>query len=70
MPQGEIQIKMTSFQNKMTIKVTKKVKYAMALHHKINAKRSTFYMESFMLFSKSAHLLHYATLLQGSRAEQ
>ena len=47
----------------MAVKVTKKVKYATALYHKINATRSTFYMESFMLFSKSAHLLDYAALL-------
>ena len=36
----------------MAIKVTKKVKDAMALYHKINVIRSTFYIESFMLFSK------------------
>ena len=47
----------------MTVKVIKKVKYAMALYHKINVTRSTFYMESFMLFSKSAQLLDYAALL-------
>ena len=40
-----------------------KFKYAMALHyHKINVRRSTFYIESFMLF-KSAQLSHYAALL-------
>ena len=38
-------------------------KYATVLYHKINVRRSTFYMESFMLFSKSAHLLDYAALL-------
>ena len=43
-------------------KVTKKVKYATALYHKINAIRIAFYMETF-IFSKSAHLLDYATLL-------
>ena len=47
----------------MTVKVTKKVKYATALYHKINATSSIFNMESFMLFSKSAHLLDYAALL-------
>ena len=56
-------MKMINLQNKMAVKVTKKVKYATALYHKINATRSTFYMESFMLFSKSAHLLDYAALL-------
>ena len=45
----------------MAVKVTKKVKYATALYHKING--STLYMESFMLFSKNAHFLDYATLL-------
>ena len=54
---------MINLQNNMAVKVTKKVKYAMALYYKINARRSTFYMESFMLFSKSAHLLDYAALL-------
>ena len=47
----------------MAVKVTKKVKYATALYHKINTRRSTFYMESFILFSKSTHLLDYAALL-------
>ena len=47
----------------MVVKVTKKVKYATALYHKINATWSRFYLESFMLFSKSAHLLDYAALL-------
>ena len=56
-------MKMINFQNEMAVKVTKKVKYATALYHKINATRSTFYMESFMLFSKSAHLVDYAALL-------
>ena len=46
----------------MAVKVTKKVKYTMALYHKINVTKSTFYMESFMLFSKSAQLLDYAAL--------
>ena len=59
----EIQVKVINLQNKMAVKVTKKVKYATALYHKINATRITFYMKSFMLFSKSAHLLDYATLL-------
>ena len=52
-----------SLQNKVAVKVTKKVKYAMALYHKMNATRSIFYMESFMLFSKSVHLLDYAAPL-------
>ena len=56
-------MKMINLQNKMAVKVTKKVKYATALYHKINATRSTSYMESFMLFSKSAHFLDYAALL-------
>ena len=43
---------MINLQNKMAVKVTKKVKCATALYHKINARRSTFYMESFMLFQK------------------
>ena len=47
----------------MAVNVTKKVKNATGLYHKINASKSTFYMESFMLFSKSAHLLDYAALL-------
>ena len=59
---------MINLQNEMAVKVTKKVKYTMALNHKINATRSTFYMESFVLFSKSAHLSHYAALLY-SRAK-
>ena len=54
---------MIKLQNKMAIKVTKKVKDAMALYHKINVIRSTFYIESFMLFSKSTQLLDYAALL-------
>ena len=54
---------MINLQNKMAVKVTKKVKYATALYHKINATRSAFNMESFMLFSKSAHLLDHAPLL-------
>ena len=54
---------MMNLQNKMAVEVTKKVKYAMALYHKINATRSTFYIENFMLFSKSAHLSDYASLL-------
>ena len=49
----------------MAVKFTKMVKYTTALYHKINAISSTFYMESFMLFSKSAHLLDYAALLKG-----
>ena len=44
----------------MAVKVTKKVNYPMAL---INVTRSAFYMESIMLFSKSAQLSHYAALL-------
>ena len=59
-----MQINMRNLKNKMAVKVNKKVKYAMALYHKIKARRSTFYMESFMLFSKSAHLLDYAALLK------
>ena len=47
----------------MAVKVTKKVKYAMALYHKINVTRRTFYMESFMHFSTSAQLLDYAALV-------
>ena len=45
---------MINLQNKMAVKVTKKVEYATALYHKINATRSAFYnyMESFMLFKK------------------
>ena len=58
-PQGDTD-KMINLENKMAVKVTKK---ATALYHKINATRSTFYMESFILFSKSAHLLDYAALL-------
>jgi len=54
---------MINLQNKMAVNVTKKVKFAMALYHKINASRSTFNMENFMLFSKSAHFLDYAALL-------
>ena len=59
----KIQIKMINLQNNMAVMVTKKVKYAMALYHKINVTRSTFYMKSFMLFSKSAQFLDYAALL-------
>ena len=44
----------------MAVKVIKKVKYATALYHKINATKSTSYMESLLLFSKSAYLLDYA----------
>ena len=58
-PQGDTD-KPINLQNKMAVKV---VKYATALYYKINATRSTFYMKSFMLFSKSAHLLDYAALL-------
>ena len=54
---------MIYLKNKMVVKVTKQVKYAMALYHKIKARPNTFYMESLMLFSKSAHLLDYAALL-------
>ena len=61
-PQGDTD-KMINLQNKMAVKVTKKVKYAMALYHKINVTKSIFYMESFVLFSKSAQLLDYAALL-------
>ena len=50
-----------NLQNKMAIKVTKKVKYAITPYH--NVTRSTFYMKSFVLFSKSAQLLDYAALL-------
>ena len=52
---------MINLQNKMAVKV----KYAMALYHKMNATRSTFYIQSFMLYSRSAHLLHYAAPLLG-----
>ena len=54
---------MISLQNKMA--VTKKVKYAMALYHKISNTSGTYYMEIFIIsaFSKSAHLLDYAALL-------
>jgi len=58
-----MEIKMINIQNKMAVKVTKKIKYATALYHKINATRSTLYMESFMLFSKSTHLSHSVALL-------
>ena len=61
-PQGDTDKKI-NHQNKMAVKVTKKVKYAMALYYKINVTRSTFYMENFMLFSNSAQLLDYAALL-------
>ena len=37
----KIQIKMINLQNEMAVKITKKVKYAMALYHKINVPRST-----------------------------
>ena len=37
----------------------------MALYQKINVTRSTIYMESFILVSQSAQLLHYAALLIG-----
>ena len=53
-PQGDT----INLQNKMAVNVTKKVKYTMALYH------ATFYMESFMLFSKNAHLLDYTALLK------
>ena len=56
-------MKTINLSNKMAVKVTKMVKYAMALYHKINALRSTFYMESFVLFSKGAHFSDYAALL-------
>ena len=46
---------MINIQNKMALKVTKKAKYATVLYHKINATRSTFYMESFMLFKPGTH---------------
>ena len=50
-------MKMINLQNKMA---TKKVKYAMALRISQNEyQKSTFYMESFTLFSNSAHLLDY-----------
>ena len=55
---------MIYLKNKMAVKVTKKVKYAMALYHKIKARTNTFYMESFIIFSKSAHFLDYAALLK------
>ena len=62
-PQGDIDENDKS-SKQMAVKITKKVKYAMALYHKINSTRSKFYMESFMLFSKSAQLLDYATQLK------
>ena len=61
-PQGDTD-KMINFQNKMAVKATKKVKYTIALYQKINATRITFYLESFMLFLKSAQLMDYAALL-------
>ena len=60
-PQGDTD--KINLQNKMAVKVTKKVKYAMALYYIINTTKSTFHMENFMLFSKSAQLLHCAALL-------
>ena len=36
----------------IAVKVTKMVKHAMALYHEINSTRSTFYVESFMLFQE------------------
>ena len=33
---SKIQIKMINLQNEMAVKITKKVKYAMTLYHKIN----------------------------------
>ena len=43
---------MINLQNKMAVKVTKKVKYATALYHKIDATRRTFYMEGSCFFQK------------------
>ena len=54
---------MINLQCKITVKVTIKVKYAMALYHKVNVTRSTLYVHGkFHAVSKSAQLLHYATL--------
>ena len=38
----KIQIKMINLQNEMAVKITKKVKYAMTLYHKINVPKSTY----------------------------
>ena len=43
---------MINLQNKMAVKVTKKVKYATALYHKINATRSTFIWKFHAFFKK------------------
>ena len=45
-------MKMIYPQYKMAVKVTKKVKFAMAIYQKINVTRSTLYMESFHTFFK------------------
>ena len=42
---------MINIQYKMAVKVTKKVKYAMALYHKINVTRVHITWKGFMLFS-------------------
>ena len=52
-----------NLQNKMAVKVTKKVKYATTLYQKINATTSTFYMENFIPFSKKTNLEYAALLL-------
>ena len=56
---------MINLQNEMAVKVTKKVKYAMALYHKINVPRSTFLHGEFYAFFKkyTALILHYATTI-------
>ena len=51
---------MINFQNKMAVKVTKKVQYATALYHKINATRSTFYME--IMFFQKVHVHTFWTM--------
>ena len=56
-PQGDTNIKI-NHQNKMAIKVTKKGQICNGtISHKINVTRSTFYMESFMLFKPGVHLV-------------
>ena len=44
----------------MVVKVTKKVKYAKAQYHKAKVTRSTFYMESFMFFTKCTIIATFA----------
>ena len=68
-PQGDTDEKDKPL-NKMAVKVTKKVKYAITLYHKINVARSTLYTKGFMLFSKSAQFLDYAALLNSFLEKQ